>query len=67
MYEENGLETIVANDGLLLLNEKHIEGGLDHKYLWMVTGKYLSDHRKHRCELLDEIKNNLTGSLLAKY
>ena len=59
MYEENGLETIVDNDGILLLNEKHIEEGLDHKYLW----KYLSDHRKHRCELLDEIKNNLTEFL----
>ena len=29
-YESNGIETIVNNDGILRLNEKHIEG-LDHK------------------------------------
>ena len=31
MYERNGIETIVDNDGILWLNEKHIKEGLDHK------------------------------------
>ena len=30
-YERNGLETIVDNDGILPLNEKHIEERLDHR------------------------------------
>ena len=29
--ERNGIKTIVDNDGVLRLNEKHIEEGLDHK------------------------------------
>ena len=36
-YERNGIETIVDNDGILWLKEKHIEEGLDHKYLWEIT------------------------------
>ena len=43
-YERNGIETIVDNDGILWLNEKHIEEGLDHKNLQEITRKY-SDHR----------------------
>ena len=31
-YERNGIET-VDNDGILWLNKKHIEEGLDHKNL----------------------------------
>ena len=38
------------------MNEKHIEGVLDHKTLKMPTIKYLWDHRKHRYELVDEPK-----------
>ena len=30
-YERNGIETIIDNDGIFWLNEKHIEEGLDHK------------------------------------
>ena len=30
-YEENGIETIVDNDGILRFNEKCIEEGLDKK------------------------------------
>ena len=41
-YERSGIETIVGNDGILWLNEKHTEEGLDH--------------RKHRHELVDEPK-----------
>ena len=40
------------------LNEKHIEG-LDYKNLWVTTVKYLSGHRKHRYELVDEQKEFL--------
>ena len=37
-------------DGILWLNEKHIEG-LDHKNLREITTKYNLNHRKHRYEL----------------
>ena len=32
-YEINGIETIIYDDGILWLNEKHTEEGLDHKNL----------------------------------
>ena len=32
-YERNSIETIVDNDQILWLNEKHIQKGLDHKKL----------------------------------
>ena len=32
-YKRNGMETIVDNDGILRLNEKHVEEGLDQKKL----------------------------------
>ena len=53
-YERNGIETIVDNDGVLSLNKKHIEEGLDHKDLQEITIKYHSDYREHRYELLGE-------------
>ena len=34
--------------------------GLDHKNLWVTTLKYLSNHRKHRFEIVDE-KNKQTN------
>ena len=30
-YKRNSIETIVDNDGILWLNEKHIKERLDHK------------------------------------
>ena len=48
IFETNGVEIFVDNDGILQLNEKHIEEGLDHKNL--------SGHRKHRYDLVDEPK-----------
>ena len=33
MYERNDIETIADNDRILWLNEKHVEEGLDLKYL----------------------------------
>ena len=35
---------------------KNIKEILNHKNLWITTGKYLSDHRKYRYELVDEPK-----------
>ena len=39
-YERNGIETIVDHDGILRLNEKHIEKSLDHKNLQELIIKY---------------------------
>ena len=50
-YERNGTQTIVDNDGVLWLNEKYVEEGLDHKHLREITRKCHADHRKHRYEL----------------
>ena len=63
---KNGVETIADSDGILWLNEKHIEEGLSQKNFQMTTVKYLSDHRKRRYELIDEPKNNPTQFLYAK-
>ena len=32
-----GVETMVDSDGILWLNEKHIEERLDHKDLWVTA------------------------------
>ena len=65
MYERNGKETIVDNDGILWLHEKYIEE-LDHKNLQGITIKYNSDHRKNRCELVQEPKKQASRILTAK-
>ena len=36
-YARSGIEGIGNNDEILRLNEKHIEEGLDHKYLRAFT------------------------------
>ena len=41
-YERNDIKTIVDNDEILWLNEKHIEEGLDHQNLREIAAKYLS-------------------------
>ena len=64
MYEINGVETIVDSDGVLWLNKKHIEEGLENKILRVTIVKYLSDHRKHRYELVDEPKKANPSELL---
>ena len=56
--EKNCVETIVDNDGILWLNEKHITERLDHENLQVTPLKYLSDHKKYRYKLVDEQKNN---------
>ena len=53
-YDVNDKEKIEDNDGIFWLNEKLIEDRSDHKYLWVITVKYLSDRRTHRYELVDE-------------
>ena len=65
-YERNHIETMVDNNGILWLNEKDIEEGLDHKNLGEITLKYHSDKRKNKCELVTEPKNNPTEFLLMK-
>ena len=55
-YERNGIETVIDNNGILRLNEKHIEEGLDHKNLREITTKHNSNHRKHKNELVEEVK-----------
>ena len=54
--ERNDIEIIIDNDGILWLNDKHIEEGLDHKILREITIKYNSNHRKHRHKLVGEPK-----------
>ena len=44
-YERDGIETIVDNDGILLVNKKHIEEWLDYKTLQEITAKYHSNHK----------------------
>ena len=39
-YERNGVEAIVDSDGVLSLNEKHIEEGIDYENLRVTTVKY---------------------------
>ena len=55
---KNGVEVIVRNNGISLLNEKIKEGGLSHANLPGITRKYHSDYRKHRYQL-DEPKKQL--------
>ena len=66
MFERNGVETIVHDDGILLLNEKHKEEGLHHKTLRKVTTKYNSNHRKHRYEIVDEPKKQFNRIFIDK-
>ena len=56
MYEKIEIETILDNDGILWLNKKHIEEGLDCKNLREIKTKYHSDHRKHKYKLVEEPK-----------
>ena len=55
-HKRNCIETIVNNDEILWLNEKHIEEGLDHKNVQQITTKHHSDPRKHWCERVEEPK-----------
>ena len=55
-FEKNGVKVIVDNNGMLWLNEKHIEKGLGHANLQVITKKYNSDCRKHRYQLVDDPK-----------
>ena len=44
IYEIIGAETIVDNDIILRLKEKHIEKRLDHQTLRVTTAKYSTDY-----------------------
>ena len=52
---KHGVEVTIVN-GTKQLNEKHIEEGLDHANLPVLTRNYPSGYRKHRYELVDELK-----------
>ena len=54
-YERIGAKTNVNSEGILQSNEKHVQGRLGHKNLWM-TVKCPPDYRKHRNELIDGSK-----------
>ena len=45
-YKRNGLEIIVNSDGILWLNEKHVEEELDYGNLRVTTVNYLLEHKK---------------------
>ena len=55
-YEDNNIEAIVDGTGALWLNEKHIEGKLGHKNLPAIPNKYDQAYKKHRHELVNEVK-----------
>ena len=65
-YERNDRETIVDNDKILLLNEKHKEEELGHKNLREITIKYISNYRKRRYELVKESKKQVNGIFINK-
>ena len=56
LWEENGVEVVVDKYSIKWSNEKHIEEGLDHANLPIVTRRYSLEYRKHRYELVDEPK-----------
>ena len=55
-YEKNVIDVIVDDNGILWLNEKHIEEKLRHKNLSIITKKY-KIYKKHRYELVDQPNN----------
>ena len=57
-YERNDVETVVDNERILGLNEKHIEEKLYNKNLRERTTKYDFHYVKHRYDLLKEQKDN---------
>ena len=57
-YEGNGIETIVDNDRILWLNQKHIEEGLDHKMCEKLQQNIIQIIKEHRYELLKELKSD---------
>ena len=57
-YERNDIATTVDNDGIMKLNEKHIEG-LNHENLQDITRKYHSNDRKHRYDLVTKPKKTM--------
>ena len=55
-YEKNGVETITDSDGILWLNKKHVEEGLDYTKMRVTTVKYPSGYRNQCYEPVDEPK-----------
>ena len=65
-YEKNGIGAIIDNDGILKLNDKHLEEGLVHKNLREITIKFHSDHREHDYEIIGEPKKQLNRIFIDK-
>ena len=65
-YERNDRETIVDNDKILWLNQKHTEEELGHKNLQEITIKYNSNYRKRRYELVKESKKQVNRIFINK-
>ena len=65
-HERSDRETIVDNDKILLLNEKHTEEELGHKNLREITIKYISNYRKRRYELVKESKKQVNRIFINK-
>ena len=71
-YELTGIETIVDNDGILVLlmilwlKEKHIEEGLHNKNFREITIKYHSDHRKQRYQLVEQPRKQSNRTFIDK-
>ena len=67
-YGRNGIETIIDNDGILWLNDKHLEEGLDHKNLLEISAKCHSDHSviqmSHRHELDNKSENQYNRNFI---
>ena len=55
-YENNNIEAMIDDTGMLRLNEKHMEEKLGHKNLPTITKKYDQAYKKHRHELVNEAK-----------
>ena len=56
-YERNNIAATVDNDGILWLNEKHIED---------ITRKYHSNDRKHRYDLVNKPKKQCNRIFIDK-
>ena len=49
--KNNDIEVIIHDNGLLWLNEKHVEEKLDRKNLRANTGKSPSEYRKQKARI----------------
>ena len=65
-YDRFGVATVVDSDRNVWLNENRLEEGLDQKGLSITKQKYISNHGKHRYELVDKPEKQLNRFFLLK-